>query len=273
MIRAAVIQMVSTADVAENLAAAGELLAEAAGAGAGLAVLHENFPCMGVHDTDKVALKEKAGAGPIQTFLHDTARKHGLWIVGGTIPLAADAPGKVRAASLLYDDQGECVARYDKLHLFDVDVGGGESYRESDTLEAGADIVVAETPFARVGLSVCYDVRFPELYRNMQRQGVELITVPSAFTATTGAAHWHALLRARAVENLCYVIAPNQGGMHANNRETYGHSLILDPWGRVLAEIETGPGIACADLDFEYLHALRNRFPALTHRRLDYQLS
>lgn len=273
MPRTAVIQMVSSARLADNLATAGELLAEAARAGAQLAVLPENFACMGEQDTDKVALREPQGDGPIQKFLSDTAREHGLWIVAGTIPLAADAPGKVRASSLLYDDQGRCAARYDKLHLFDVDVGGGESYRESDTLEAGTDIVVADTPFARIGLSVCYDVRFPELYRNMHRRGVELITVPSAFTATTGAAHWHALLRARAVENLCYVIAANQGGHHANQRETYGHSLILDPWGRVLAEIETGPGVACADLDFEHLRELRSRFPALEHRRLDYQLS
>lgn len=273
MLRAAVIQMVSSARLDENLTSAGKLLAEAARAGARLAVLPENFPCMGEQDTDKVALRESHGKGPIQDFLSDAARKHGLWIVAGTMPLAADVPGKVRAASLLYDDQGQCVARYDKLHLFDVNVGDGESYRESDTLEAGKDIVVADTPFARIGLSVCYDVRFPELYRNMHRRGVELITVPSAFTAITGAAHWHALLRARAVENLSYVIAANQGGHHANNRETYGHSLILDPWGRILAEIDTGPGVACADLDLDHLRELRSRFPALEHRRLDYQLS
>lgn len=272
MVRAAVIQMVSSADVDENLAQAGDLLAEAAADGARLAVLPENFPFMGRQEQDKVALREAPGSGPIQEFLATAASQHGLWIVAGTIPLVADSPDHVRAASLLYDDQGRCFARYDKIHLFDVEIDDSERYCESDSLEAGGDIVVTETPFARIGLTVCYDVRFPELYRNMHRQGVELITVPSAFTATTGHAHWEVLLRARAVENLSYVIAADQGGTHANGRETWGHSMIIDPWGQVLAEVDYGAGVACADLDLEQLKQLRQRFPALSHRRLDYSL-
>lgn len=272
MVRAAVIQMVSSADVDENLAQAGELLEEAAGDGARLAVLPENFPFMGMQEQDKVALRETDGEGPIQAFLETTAKKHGIWIIGGTLPLVADSPNHVRAASLLYDDQGRRAGRYDKIHLFDVEIDGGERYCESDSLEAGSEIVVVETPLARIGLSVCYDVRFPELYRNMHSRGVELITVPSAFTATTGRAHWEVLLRARAVENLCYVIAPNQGGTHVNGRETWGHSMIIDPWGRVLADVDYGAGFACADLDFEQLGQLRQRFPALSHRRLDYSI-
>lgn len=264
--------MVSSAEVAENLAAAGELIRRAAADSARLAVLPENFAFMGLVEHDKVALRETEGDGPIQQFLSDTAKQHGIWLVAGTIPLAADSPDHVRAASLVYDDQGRRVARYDKIHLFDVVLEGGERYCESDSLEAGSEVVVADTPLGKIGLTVCYDVRFPELYRNMHRHGVELITVPSAFTASTGRAHWEALLRARAVENLCYVIAANQGGTHVNGRETWGHSLILDPWGRVLAQIETGPGVACADLEIENLPELRQRFPALTHRKLNYVL-
>lgn len=272
MLRAAVTQMVSSADLDENLTQAGELLNAAAADGAQLAVLPENFPYMGMAERDKVKLREKEGSGPIQDFLTETARKHQLWIVGGTIPLVADSARHVRAASLLYNPQGKCVARYDKIHLFDVEIEGGERYCESDSLEAGNKIVVAETPFAQIGLTVCYDVRFPELYRNMHARGVNLITVPSAFTATTGRAHWETLLRARAIENLCFVIAPNQGGTHINGRETWGHSMIIDPWGQILARIESGPGFACADLDFWQLAQLRQRFPALSHRRLDYRL-
>jgi len=262
--------MVSSADVEENLTQAGELLAEAAADGAQLAVLPENFPFMGIHEQDKVGVRETEGSGPIQDFLAKTASQQGLWIVAGTIPLVADSPNHVRAASLLYDDQGRQHARYDKIHLFNVEIDGDERYCESDSLEAGHEIVVTETPFAHIGLSVCYDVRFPELYRNMHREGVELITVPSAFTATTGRAHWEVLLRARAVENVSYVIAADQGGTHANGRETWGHSMIIDPWGKILAEVDFGAGVACANLDFEQMQELRQRFPALSHRRLSY---
>lgn len=272
MVRTAVIQMVSSTDVDENLAMAGELLAEAADDAARLAVLPENFPLMSRQERDKLALRETDGDGPIQSFLADAARKHKMWLVGGTAPLAAESPDRIRAASLLYDDQGRRAARYDKIHLFDVEIDGGERYCESDCLEPGSEVKVAETPFARIGLSICYDVRFPELYRNMHDRGVELITIPSAFTATTGRAHWEILVRTRAVENLCYVIAANQGGSHANGRETWGHSMIVDPWGQVLAEVDYGAGVACADLDFGQMKQLRQRFPALSHRRLNYQM-
>lgn len=276
MLRAAVIQMVSTADVTENLTQAADLLARAAADGARLAVLPENFAFMGMHERDKLELCESEGNGPIQEFLGETAKKHKLWIVAGTIPLAGDSANRARAASLLYDDRGRCVSRYDKIHLFDVEIEGGERYCESDSLEAGNKIVVAATPFAQIGLSVCYDVRFPELYRNMHGASntgsVELITVPSAFTAPTGRAHWQTLLCARAVENMSYVIAANQGGTHVNGRETWGHSMIIDPWGQILVEVDSGPGFACADLDFRQLRELRQRFPALSHRRLNYSL-
>lgn len=277
MLRAAVIQMVSSAELNENLAQASEFLAAAAADGARLAVLPENFPFMGLQEIDKLQLRETPGNGPIQEFLALSAQKHQLWIVAGTIPLAADSPDHVRAASLLYDDQGRVAGRYDKIHLFDVEVDGSERYCESDSLEAGHDIVVVATPFANIGLSVCYDVRFPELYRNMHgladERGIGIITVPSAFTATTGRAHWETLLRARAVENLSYVIAADQGGTHANGRETWGHSMIIDPWGNILAQIDRDPGYACANLDFDQLEQLRQRFPALDHRRLNYALS
>ncbi len=265
--------MVSTAEVEENLAQAGELIARAAADNAQLAVLPENFAFMGMQEQDKIALREADGDGPIQHFLSTAASQHNIWLVAGTIPLEAESPDRARAASLLYNDSGERIARYDKIHLFDVEIEGGERYCESDSLEAGDTVIVAATPFAKIGLSVCYDVRFPELYRNMHGAGVELITVPSAFTATTGRAHWEAFLRARAVENLSYVIAPNQGGRHVNGRETWGHSLILDPWGKILAQIRSGPGVACADLDFDRLRELRLRFPTLSHRRLNYRLA
>ncbi|MEX2515458.1 MAG: carbon-nitrogen hydrolase family protein [Gammaproteobacteria bacterium] len=273
MLRAAVIQMVSTANADENLASAGELLRAAAADDAQLAVLPENFTLMGLDDEARLALMEAPGNGPIQTFLSTIARELKLWLVAGTIPLKADAPGHMRPASLLYNPQGDCVSRYDKIHLFDVDVGNGESYRESDTFEAGSDIVVADTEIARIGLSICYDVRFPELYRSMHAKGVELITVPAAFTATTGRVHWQALLQARAVENLCFVLAANQGGTHANGRETWGHSMIIDPWGQILAELDYGAGVVCADLDFDRMHQVRQTFPVLTHRRLNYRLN
>ncbi len=272
MLRAAAIQMVSTADVTENLTMAADLLARAAADGARLAVLPENFAFMGMHERDKLELRESEGNGPIQEFLGETAKKHKLWIVAGTIPLAGNSANHARAASLLYDDQGHCVSRYDKIHLFDVEIEGGERYCESDSLEAGDRIVVVATPFAQLGLSVCYDMRFPELYRNMQAHGVELITVPSAFTAPTGRAHWQTLLCARAVENMSYVIAADQGGTHVNGRQTWGHSMIIDPWGQIIAQVESGPGFACADLDFEQLGQLRQRFPALSHRRLNYSM-
>ena len=272
MTRVAAIQMVSTENVGSNLESAASLIRTAVDNRAELLVLPENFPLMGMHEQDKISIMEPYGEGPIQAFLSEQAHKHRIWLIGGTIPLRADAPDKIRAASLVFNPDGECVARYDKIHLFDVAVDSNreETYNESSTIEGGKDLTVAKTPFGNIGLSVCYDLRFPELYRNLHQQNVNIITVPSAFTATTGKAHWETLLRARAVENLCYVIAPNQGGQHINNRETWGHSMVINPWGDVLAMVEYGEGVACADIDLEQLKILRNNFPVLEHRKLDY---
>ncbi|MPZ43771.1 MAG: carbon-nitrogen hydrolase family protein [Betaproteobacteria bacterium] len=264
--RIAAIQMVSAVDVATNLAQAERLLEQAASQGARLAALPEFFPLMGLRDTDKVAVRERFGCGPIQEFLSATARRLGLWIIGGSVPLEADVPDKVRNSCLVYDDAGRLAARYDKIHLFGFD-NGRERYVESNTIEPGTEIVVLESPFGRIGLSICYDLRFPELYRRMG--SVALIVVPSAFTATTGEAHWETLLRARAVENLAYVLAPAQGGVHASGRRTHGDSMIIDPWGEILARVPTGPGIAFAELDPGRIAAVRGALPALEHRTLD----
>ena len=270
MTKVAAIQMVSTDDVASNLRAAEKLIGAAAAQHAEFLVLPENFPLMGMQEQDKVGILESFGKGPIQSFLSDQAQLHRVWILGGTVPLAATVPDKIRAASLLYDPEGRCVARYDKIHLFDVSVkNAGEIYNESSTIEAGDEMVVVRTPFGNIGLSVCYDLRFPELYRNMHTQNVNIITVPSAFTYITGKSHWESLLRARAVENLCYVIASNQGGKHINNRETWGHSMVMNPWGDILAMVEQGAGVACADIDLEQLQTLRTNFPTLEHRKVD----
>ncbi|MGH8619243.1 MAG: carbon-nitrogen hydrolase family protein [Burkholderiales bacterium] len=263
--RVAAVQMVSGPTVPENLAVAGELVAQAAADGARLVVLPEYFAILGLRDGDKVAVRERDGAGPIQDFLAATARKHGLWLVGGSAPLACDDPGRVRNSSLVYDDRGERVARYDKIHLFGFD-NGTERYEESRTIEPGDAVRVLETPFGRVGLSICYDLRFPELYRAMQP--VDLILVPSAFTATTGRAHWETLLRARAIENLCYVLAAAQGGRHANGRDTHGDSMLVDPWGAVVSRLPTGPGVVSGDFDPAFLKRMRANLPALEHRTL-----
>ena len=267
--RLAAVQMNSGADVAANLRAAGAALEAARAAGAALAVLPENFAFMGAHERDKLAVAEPAGHGPIQDFLAAAARRLGLWIVAGTVPLKTAEPQRVAAACLAYDAAGAQVARYDKIHLFDVDVPGGEAYRESHSIAPGAPRpVVVDTPAGRVGLSVCYDLRFPELFRQLVAAGAEVLAVPSAFTERTGEAHWEPLLRARAIENLCYVVAPGQWGAHPNGRRTWGHSLILDPWGRVLAQHGAGTGVVVADAPREALQALRRGFPVLEHRRL-----
>ncbi len=268
MSKCAAIQMASSPNVGSNLLEAGKLIAEAAKAGAKLVALPENFAIMGVHELDKVKVREVEGEGPIQDFLSDTAKKHGIWVVGGTIPLVANNDKKVRAACLIYNDKGEQVARYDKVHLFDVSVPDtDEEYRESDSIENGDEPLVIDTPFGRLGIAVCYDLRFPEFFRKMQLQKVDIVIVPSAFTAETGAAHWEVLLRARAIENLCYIIAPNQGGFHLNGRKTFGHSMIIDPWGVVLDCYKTGAGFVSADVDSERLEKVRASFPALEHRR------
>jgi nitrilase len=259
--------MTSGPDVEANLAQARELLEEAATRGARLAALPENFSFMGLKDADKRTVAEADGKGPAQDFLAATARQLQLWIVGGTVPLAAGADGRVAAASLVYDADGERVARYDKIHLFDVDIPGrAESYRESAHVSPGSRATVLETPAGRLGLSVCYDVRFPELYRHLSALGAQILAVPSAFTSPTGRAHWETLLRARAIENLCYVVAPAQSGFHPSGRETYGDSMIVDFWGRVLQRVPRGRGCAVAEVDLPLQAAVRESFPALGHR-------
>ena len=266
---AAAVQMASGPQVDANLLEAGRLVAQAAEAGARLVVLPENFAFLGARERDKLAVREADGEGPIQAFLSQQAARHGIWLVGGTVPLATADPSRVRAACLLYGPDGKAVARYDKMHLFDVEVpDSGERYTESETIEPGDGPVVAETPLGRVGLAVCYDLRFPELFRAMVDRGMELLAVPSAFTAVTGRAHWELLVRARAVENQCHVIAAAQGGYHVDGRETHGDSMIVDPWGTVLGRLPRGAGIVVADLDPERTREIRGRFPALAHRRL-----
>jgi nitrilase len=267
--KAAVIQMASGPNVGANLLEVERLTEEAAASGARLVVLPENFAFMGTAERDILGLGEADGAGPLQDFLALLARKLGIWLVGGTVPIKAADPGKVRAACLVFDDQGRRQARYDKMHLFDVHlVETDERYHESATIEPGTEVVVVDTPFGRLGLAVCYDLRFPELFRAMQDQGVELITLPAAFTALTGRAHWGTLVRARAIENLSYFIAAAQGGFHISGRETYGHSMIVDPWGNMLAQQPRGTGVAVASIDREYAAATRRNFPCLAHRRL-----
>ena len=263
--RVAAIQMVSTPNVMENLATADALLAEAAAGGAVLAALPEYFAIMGQCDQDKVGVREQAGQGPIQDFLATAARRHGLWIVGGTVPMACADPGRVRNTCLVFDPAGALRARYDKIHLFGFR-RGSEQFEESRTIEAGTQVVALDTPWGRWGLSVCYDLRFPELYRAMQTP--DLIFAPAAFTDTTGRAHWELLLRTRAVENLAYVIAPGQGGRHASGRETFGSSMIVDPWGEVLACLPKGPGCVIAEVDPGRLADWRLSLPALEHRTL-----
>jgi len=264
----AAVQMASSPNVSANLIEAGRLIEKAAAQGASLVVLPENFALMGKAETDKLELAEAEGSGPIQEFLARTAERHKLWLVGGTMPIRA-SKGKVHASSLVFNDRGEQVGRYDKIHLFDVNVPGTEEqYRESHTIEPGEQVLVLDTPFGRLGVAVCYDLRFPELFRQMLDMRMDIFAVPSAFTAQTGAAHWEILVRARAVENLCYAIASDQGGFHVNGRETYGHSMIVDPWGKVMASLPSGSGIVSAEIDLERLEKVRVAFPALEHRRM-----
>lgn len=261
----AAVQMVSTPSVDENLAAAAELIATAAAKGAKLVSLPEYFCLMGNADGDKLAIAEYAGEGPIQQFLSDTARRHGIWLAGGTLPLATLSPDRVFNTSMVYGPDGARVARYDKIHLFNFQ-RGAESYDEGRSIRAGKQTVGFDTPAGRVGLSICYDLRFPELYRGLGE--VSLILVPSAFTYTTGKAHWETLLRARAIENQCYVLAAAQGGKHPNGRSTWGHSLFIDPWGEVLDVLPEGPGVVGGTVDPDRLLDVRGALPALRHRVL-----
>jgi deaminated glutathione amidase len=265
----AAIQMTSSHVVAENLSSAAGLLREAKDAGAEIACLPENFSFIGLKDADKLQVAEPDGDGPVQTFLSDTARILKLWILGGTIAMRTASKNRVANASLLIDANGRRVVRYDKIHLFDVTIPGrNEQYRESAHVVPGREPVLADTPVGRLGLSVCYDMRFPELYRELVSQGAEWLAMPAAFTVPTGRAHWETLLRARAIENLCYVVAPAQSGLHTSGRETYGDSLIVDYWGQVLSRLAKGPGVITADIDLASQAESRARFPALDNRQL-----
>jgi deaminated glutathione amidase len=265
VVRVAAVQLASGPSVAANLNEARRLIAMAAKQGAKLVALPEYFAIMGMQDTDKVKVREAEGTGPIQQFLAETAKKHKIWLVGGSVPLMSGDPNRVRNSSLVYDDKGKLVARYDKIHLFGFEMGK-EHYSEQRTIEPGSEVKVIDSPFGRLGLSICYDLRFPELYRAMK--DVDIILVPSAFTETTGKAHWETLIRARAIENLAYVIAPAQGGYHLNGRETHGDSMIVDPWGVVLDRLPRGSGVVTAGINPEYVQRLRKSLPALAHRTL-----
>jgi nitrilase len=265
----AAVQMTSSNERDGNLATAGRLLAEAADAGARVAVLPENFSIMAKRNAERRAVAEKDGDGPVQAFLANTARSLEMWIIGGTTPLLLPGEARLATSCLVYNDRGERVARYDKIHLFDVDVpGNSESYRESAHFAPGRTPVVVDTPAGKLGLSVCYDMRFPELYRALAALGAEWFTMPSAFTVPTGQAHWESLLRARAIENLCHVVAAAQWGMHANGRGTWGHSLIIDHWGQVLAQRPEGEGVITTTIDLGAQRNARRSFPALEHRVL-----
>jgi nitrilase len=268
--KVAAIQMTSGHVVEDNLAAAGALLRAAKDLGADIACLPENFSFIGLRDSDKLKVAEADGEGLIQEFLCTTARRLRLWILGGTTVIKGDSPTRVANASLLIDADGRRVARYDKIHLFDVAIPGGrdEKYFESTHVTPGHRVVVADTPVGKLGLSVCYDMRFPELYRELVSQGAEWLAMPAAFTVPTGRAHWETLLRARAIENLCYVVAPAQTGTHTSGRETYGDTLIVDYWGEVLARLAKGSGVITADIDLDKQAETRARFPALANRRL-----
>ncbi|MEO3690261.1 carbon-nitrogen hydrolase family protein [Roseateles paludis] len=263
--KVAALQMVSGPDVAANLSAARRLLEQAAAQGARLAALPEYFCLIGQHDRDKLAIAEDLGSGPMQQMLADAARELGLYVVGGTLPLKADTPDRVRNSTLVFDPQGQRIARYDKIHLFAFD-NGRESYDEGRVLEAGSEPTSFEVDGLRVGLSVCYDLRFPELFRRYAP--VDLLLVPAAFTHTTGQAHWELLLRARAVENQCYVLAPAQGGTHPNGRRTFGHTELIDPWGQVLAVQAEGEGVVIGEVDLARIAQVREQLPALKHRKL-----
>lgn len=270
--KAAAIQMATGPNVSANLLTAEQLVEEAVNDNAGLIVLPENFAYMGKAESDVLAIKEEQGDGPLQNFLSQLASKHGIWIVGGTVPIESNDQSKVFASSLVFNDRGEQVARYDKIHLFDVHlVEADEQYSESSTIEPGSETCVIDTPFGKLGIAICYDLRFPELFRNLIDQGVQIIALPASFTAITGKAHWETLVRARAIENLSYVIAAAQGGFHLSGRETYGHSMIVDPWGSVLAQVPRGPGSVSVKIDIDFLTNTRRNFPCIDHRKLHCQ--
>lgn len=265
LFRVAAVQTVSGPEVEANLKDVGALIAQAAGEGAGLVALPEYFALISPDEQAKVRISERDGEGRLQDFLRDAAVRNRVWLIGGTVPLTSGDPGKVRNATLVYDDGGRRVARYDKIHLFGFSKGE-ERYEESQTIEPGSEVVCFDAPFGRVGLSVCYDLRFPELFRAMGR--VDLIVLPAAFTYTTGEAHWEVLLRARAIENQCYVLAPAQGGRHPSGRRTFGDTMLIDPWGGIVARRREGPGVVSGDIDLQHIARIRQSLPALAHRTL-----
>jgi len=262
-------QLASGSNVNANLLVTEKLVEAAAHDGANLVVLPENFAFMGANCSELLKIREPVEDGPLQYFLSHLAKRHGIWLVGGSIPMETIDNTKVRSACLLFDAEGRRVARYDKIHLFDVNlVEADERYVESESIEPGDSLCVVDSPFGRMGLAICYDVRFPELFRAMLDQGAEIFVLPAAFTALTGKAHWESLLRARSIENLSFMLAAAQGGFHINGRETYGHSMIIDPWGNKLAERKRGNGYIIAELDLGFLGATRRNFPSINHRRL-----
>ncbi|RJG05570.1 carbon-nitrogen hydrolase family protein [Noviherbaspirillum cavernae] len=265
VIKLAAVQMVSTPHVDENLAVARRLIAQAAQEGAQLVLLPEYWPVMGMQETDKIAHAERLDAGPIQKFMSDAARENGVWLIGGTMPMVAPEAGKVLNTMMVYNPSGEHVIRYDKIHLFSF-TKGAESYDEARTIVHGAKVATFDAPFGKVGLSVCYDLRFPELYRAMG--DCTLIVLPAAFTWTTGKAHWEILLRARAIENQCYVLASAQGGVHPNGRRTWGHSMLIDPWGDIKSVLPEGEGVVIGEIELQRLGNVRESLPALKHRKL-----
>lgn len=261
----AAIQMASTSDIQQNLTSACDYIKEAAEKGAQLVALPEEFISLGLTPQQKREIAEPYLTGPLQYALSAAAKQHNIWVVGGTLPLQSDDPNKVYSSCLTWDNTGACVARYDKIHLFDVTVASGESYLESERIKAGKNATVFDTPFGKVGIAICYDLRFPELFRLLMLQGVQIMILPSAFTQNTGKVHWEVLLKARAIENLCYIVAPDQVGLRLSGHGTHGHSMIVGPWGEVLVSIENNEGLICAELPLESMHRLRTTFPAHSH--------
>lgn len=274
MSKIAALQMASGPNIQANLDEAAKLIEQAASQGAKLLVLPENFSQMATSDQERVSNAETPGDGKVQKFLATQAKKNNCWIVGGTIPIKSSEANKAYSSSLVFNDKGEQVARYDKIHMFDVLIeANNETYNESKTTTAGDEVVVIDTPFGRLGLSVCYDLRFPELYRTMIDKGMEICALPAAFTAFTGQSHWEPLIRARAIENQCYMVAAAQGGYHLNNRQTFGHSMIVNPWGNILGSVGTGPGVVITEMDIKVLENTRKHFQVLNHRRLNCRIN
>lgn len=261
---AAAIQMCSTGNVDENLAQAEHLINQAAAQGARLVVLPEMFPLLGCQSSEKITHQEKPGSGKIQDFLAQIAAKQKVWVVGGTIPLLGQITGKTRAACLIFDENGQQKARYDKIHMFDAHLSAQEMYCESAVTEPGDQIVILDTPIGKLGVCVCFDVRFPTIFMDLNQQGVEVIAIPAAFAVKTGQAHWEILLRCRALDTLSYIVGAGQCGEHPNGRKTYGHSMIVNPWGEIVAERkENNPGVVCGAIDLEKLREVRKQLPVI----------